>query len=89
MIRGLIKMENIWRKEPFLTNPKKVIDWGVGIVTEDQRGTKVKVFLLLSKLSTPYNEISSYGKRPKLDKNKLNSEFSELLQSKELVLQFK
>ncbi len=35
---------------------------------------------ILSKLPSPYDDISSYGKRPKLDYNELNNEFAELLE---------
>lgn len=31
-------------KEEFVTPPKKMSDWGIGIVVEDQRGDLVKVF---------------------------------------------
>ena len=32
-----------WKKGQFIVNPKKM-EWGIGIVTEDQRGEKLKVF---------------------------------------------
>jgi len=32
-----------WKKGQFIINPKKM-EWGIGIVTEDQRGEKLKVF---------------------------------------------
>jgi len=36
-------MKSNWKKGQFLVNPKKM-QWGVGIVTEDLRGDKLKVF---------------------------------------------
>ncbi|MFK5986334.1 MAG: hypothetical protein QM479_13055 [Pseudomonadota bacterium] len=50
---------------------------------------ETEVMVLLSKLPKPYDEISSYAKRPKLDNNKLNIELSELLKSRRFISQYK
>jgi len=44
-----------------------------------------KTMLVLAALPEPFSEISSYGKRPKLNVNKINLEFSKLLESKGFI----
>jgi len=44
-----------------------------------------KTMLVLAALPEPFSEISTYGKRPKLNINKINLEFSKLLESKGFI----
>jgi len=46
---------------------------------------KNKTMEILASFPEPFNEISSYGKRPKLENNNINLEFSKLLESKRYI----
>lgn len=47
--------------------------------------TESQTMEVLADLPSPFNEISSYGKRPQISNNKLNLEFSKLLKERDFI----
>lgn len=46
---------------------------------------EARMMKILAKLPRPYSEISSYGNRPKLNNNKINLEFAQLLEQRGFI----